>query len=154
VRHAEENGICVEANATQLKKKRDELKFRAAKIEIEDMLAAVDRGEIDMAYCDEVGFTQAHPNRSACTPVGECHASTAQRGKRLYGPCQGRRQAPPPDRAMYSCTILPSGHTAPEQDTRLRDQILCAAWHQYHARFLTSGLLNKANNWAFAACIS
>ena len=52
-------------------------------MEIEDMLAAVDRGEIDMAYCDEVGFTQAHPNRSAWTPVGECHASTTQRGKRL-----------------------------------------------------------------------
>ena len=64
-------------------KKRYELKFRAAKMEIEDMLAAVDRGEIDMAYCDEVGFTQAHPNRSAWTPVGECHASTTQRGKRL-----------------------------------------------------------------------
>lgn len=47
------------------------------------MLAAVDRGEIDMAYCDEAGFAQAHPNRSAWTPVGECHASTAQRGKRL-----------------------------------------------------------------------
>ena len=47
------------------------------------MLAAVDRGEIDMAYCDEVGFAQAHPNRNAWTPVGECHASTAQRGKRL-----------------------------------------------------------------------
>ena len=36
-----------------------------------------------MAYCDEAGFTQTHPNRSAWTPVGECHASTAQRGKRL-----------------------------------------------------------------------
>ncbi len=47
------------------------------------MLAAVERGEIDKTYCDEVGFTQAHPNRSAWTPVGECHASTAQRGKRL-----------------------------------------------------------------------
>lgn len=47
------------------------------------MLAAVDRGEIDMAYGDEAGFAQAHPNRSAWTPVGECHSSTAQRGKRL-----------------------------------------------------------------------
>jgi transposase len=83
VRDAEENEVCVETHATQLKKKRDELKFRAAKIEIEDMLVAVERGEIDMAYCDEVGFTQVHPNRSAWTPVGECHTSTAQRGKRL-----------------------------------------------------------------------
>jgi transposase len=73
----------VEAHTAHPKKKRDELKFRAAKIEIAEMLVAVDRGEIDMAYCDEAGFTQAHPNRSAWTPVGECHASTAQRGKRL-----------------------------------------------------------------------
>ena len=73
----------MEAHAAQLEKKRDELKFRAARAEIEDMLIAVDRGEIDMAYCDEAGFAQAHPNRSAWTPVGECHASTAQRGKRL-----------------------------------------------------------------------
>jgi len=36
-----------------------------------------------MAYCDEAGFAQAHPNRSAWTPVGQCHASTVQRGKRL-----------------------------------------------------------------------
>ena len=73
----------MEAHATQLKKKRDELRFRSAKIEIEELLAAVDCGEIDMAYCDEAGFAQAHPNRSAWTPVGQCHAGTAQRGKRL-----------------------------------------------------------------------
>ena len=47
------------------------------------MLAAADRGEIDVAYCDEAGFAPAHPNRSAWTPVGECHASDALRGKRL-----------------------------------------------------------------------
>ena len=47
------------------------------------MLAAVDRGEIDLAYCDEAGFTPAHPNRSAWTPVGQCHTSDALRGKRL-----------------------------------------------------------------------
>ena len=73
----------MEAHTAQLEKKRDELKFRAARAEIEDMLAAVDCGEIDLAYCDEAGFTQTHPNRSAWTPVGQCHASTAQRGKRL-----------------------------------------------------------------------
>lgn len=73
----------MEAYAARLKKKRDELKFRIAQTEIESMLVAVDRGEMDLAYCDEAGFSQAHPNRSAWTPVGECHASTAQRGKRL-----------------------------------------------------------------------
>jgi hypothetical protein len=73
----------VQAHAARLKKKRDELKFRIAQTEIERMLVAVDRGEMDLGYCDEAGFSQAHPNRSAWTPVGECHASTAQRGKRL-----------------------------------------------------------------------
>jgi transposase len=47
------------------------------------MLRAVDQGEIDVAYCDEAGFTSAHPNRSAWTPVGQCHTSEALRGKRL-----------------------------------------------------------------------
>ena len=47
------------------------------------MLAAADRGEIDLGYCDEAGFALAHPNRSAWTPVGQCHASDAARGKRL-----------------------------------------------------------------------
>jgi transposase len=47
------------------------------------MLAAADRGEIDLGYCDEAGFAPTHPNRSAWTPVGECHASDALRGKRL-----------------------------------------------------------------------
>ena len=47
------------------------------------MLTAADRGEIDIAYCDEAGFTPAHPNRSAWTPVGQCHTSDALRGKRL-----------------------------------------------------------------------
>jgi hypothetical protein len=55
----------VKTHAAQLEKKRDELKFRTARAEIEDMLKAVDRGEIDMAYCDEAGFAQAHPNRSS-----------------------------------------------------------------------------------------
>ena len=73
----------METHTAQLEKKRDELKFRIARAQIEDMLAAVDRGEIDLAYCDEAGFTQTHPNRSAWTPVGQCHASTAQRGRRL-----------------------------------------------------------------------
>ena len=47
------------------------------------MLAAADRGEIDLGYCDEAGFALAHPNRSAWTPVGECHTCDAVRGKRL-----------------------------------------------------------------------
>ena len=47
------------------------------------MCEAAQRGELELAYCDEAGFAQAPPNRSAWTPVGQCHASTAQRGKRL-----------------------------------------------------------------------
>jgi hypothetical protein len=44
------------------------------------MLAAADRGEIDLGYCDEAGFALAHPNRSAWTPVGQCHTCDAVRG--------------------------------------------------------------------------
>jgi transposase len=36
-----------------------------------------------LAYADEVGFSQTHPNRSAWTPRGERHLVLAQRGKRL-----------------------------------------------------------------------
>lgn len=36
-----------------------------------------------LAYLDEVGFSQAHPNRSAWTPCGERHLVEAIRGKRL-----------------------------------------------------------------------
>ena len=46
------------------------------------MLVLADRGEIDIAYCDEAGFTPTYPNRSAWTPVEECHTSDALRGKR------------------------------------------------------------------------
>jgi transposase len=66
-----------------LKKKRNEVDFRAAKGEIDELIAAAQRGEIELAFCDEAGFAQAHPNRGAWTPVGEVHASDAQRGKRL-----------------------------------------------------------------------
>lgn len=40
-------------------------------------------GEIAVAYLDEAGFAQVHPNRSAWTPVGQQHRIEAIRGKRL-----------------------------------------------------------------------
>ena len=36
-----------------------------------------------LAYCDEAGFSQVHPNRSAWTPIGKRHLIPAIRGKRL-----------------------------------------------------------------------
>ena len=36
-----------------------------------------------LAYVDEAGFSQVHPNRSAWTPVGQSHLIEAKRGKRL-----------------------------------------------------------------------
>ena len=36
-----------------------------------------------MAYLDEVGFAQVHPNRCAWTPVGQQHLINMPRGKRL-----------------------------------------------------------------------
>ncbi|WP_316155523.1 IS630 family transposase [Cupriavidus sp. BIC8F] len=47
------------------------------------MVEQAKRGEIELAYVDEVGFAQAQPNRSAWTPVGEQHMIEARRGKRL-----------------------------------------------------------------------
>ena len=39
--------------------------------------------EIDLAYVDEAGLKQVHPNRSAWTPFGEQHCIEAPRGERL-----------------------------------------------------------------------
>ena len=36
-----------------------------------------------LAYLDEAGFAQVHPNRSAWTPCGEQHRIEAPRGERL-----------------------------------------------------------------------
>ena len=47
------------------------------------MRAQAAAGEIEMAYLDEVGFAQVHPNRCAWTPVGQQHLINAPRGKRL-----------------------------------------------------------------------
>lgn len=73
----------METHTPQLKKKRDPLKFRQAQGEIQELLAAADKGEIEVAYCDEAGFAPAQPNRGAWTPVGKCHTSDALRGQRL-----------------------------------------------------------------------
>lgn len=59
------------------------MRFRQAQDEIAELLVAADKGQITLAYCDEAGFEQTQPNRSAWTPSGQCHESTAQRGKRL-----------------------------------------------------------------------
>ena len=45
--------------------------------------AKADNGEIVLAYLDEAGFSQVHPNRSARTPKAERHLIEAKRGKRL-----------------------------------------------------------------------
>lgn len=36
-----------------------------------------------MAFVDEAGFALTPPNRNAWSPAGQCHATTAVRGKRL-----------------------------------------------------------------------
>lgn len=57
--------------------------FRYAQAEIATLRERAQAGEIVLAYADEVGFSQVHPNRSAWTPKGERHLVVAQRGKRL-----------------------------------------------------------------------
>ena len=47
------------------------------------MRAQAQAGEIRLAYFDEVGFAQVHPNRSAWTVCGEQHCIEAPRGERL-----------------------------------------------------------------------
>ena len=64
-------------------KKRNEADFRQAQAEIELLRVQAQAGEIVLAYVDEAGFAQVHPNRSAWTPRGERHLIEAKRGKRL-----------------------------------------------------------------------
>ena len=64
-------------------KKRDEVRFIRAQIEIKEMTAQAERDKIILAFMDETGFALAQPNRSAWTPVGKCHKINANRGKRL-----------------------------------------------------------------------
>ena len=64
-------------------KKRDPQRFKQAQEELAELRAQAAAGEIELAYVDEVGFAQVHPNRSAWTPKGEQHQIAAIRGKRL-----------------------------------------------------------------------
>lgn len=66
-----------------LKPKRDEDAFRAAVPVIKDLRKQAADGEIVLAYLDEAGFSQVHPNRSAWTPKAGRHQIEATRGKRL-----------------------------------------------------------------------
>ena len=43
-------------------KKRNELSFRSAKVEIDVLRAKAAEGTIALAYVDEAGFSQVHPN--------------------------------------------------------------------------------------------
>lgn len=47
------------------------------------MRAQAAAGELTLAYLDEAGFSQVHPNRSAWTPKGQRHLIEAKRGRRL-----------------------------------------------------------------------
>lgn len=67
-----------------LLKKRDEMAFEQARIEIENLKQAAKLGEIEVAYLDEVGFSCIHPNRNAWTPKCQQHLIPAIRGKRLH----------------------------------------------------------------------
>ena len=73
----------MEAHPALSQKKRNELSFRSAKVEIDVLRAKAAEGTIALAYVDEAGFSQVHPNRSAWTPRGERHLIEAKRGKRL-----------------------------------------------------------------------
>ena len=76
-------GLVWKRTRHSLKKSRNEEAFRAAQVEIETLRAQAAAGEIVLAYVDEAGFSQVHPNRSAWTPTGKRHLIEAKRGKRL-----------------------------------------------------------------------
>lgn len=73
----------LEAHAPRGKKKRDADAFNKARQDIEELRRRAQAGEIELAYLDEAGFAQVHPNRSAWTQVGEQHCIDAPRGERL-----------------------------------------------------------------------
>ena len=73
----------MEADTALFEKRRDELAFRLAQAELTKLRAQAATGEIVLAYVDEAGFAQVHPNRSAWTPTGGRHLIEAKRGKRL-----------------------------------------------------------------------
>ena len=73
----------METHSAFAQKKRDEVAFRQAQADIEDLRNQAAAGEIVLAYVDEVGFSQVHPNRSAWTLKGERHLIEAKRGKRM-----------------------------------------------------------------------
>jgi hypothetical protein len=73
----------VEAHTPQPQKKRDDAAFERSRQEIDALRAQAQAGEIDLAYFDEAGFAQVHPNRSAWTVCGEQHCIEAPRGERL-----------------------------------------------------------------------
>jgi hypothetical protein len=64
-------------------KKRNELAFRPAQVEIEELKKRALEGEMVLAYVDEVGFAKAHPNRGLWTLKGARHLIEAVRGARL-----------------------------------------------------------------------
>ena len=61
-------------------KKRNQAAFEQAKEALTVMRTRSSAGEIKMAYPNEVGFAQVHPNRCAQTPVVKQHLLNAPRG--------------------------------------------------------------------------
>jgi transposase len=76
-------GMAWKRTRHSLKKKRDPVRYEEAKVDIGKLRDRAAKNEIVLAYVDEVGFSQIHPNRSAWTSVGDCHLIEATRGKRL-----------------------------------------------------------------------
>ena len=74
----------METHSPQLEKKRDAAAFANSSQALDKLRRRAQAGEIELAYLDEAGFAQVHPNRSAWTPPrGEEHPIDAPRGQRL-----------------------------------------------------------------------
>jgi hypothetical protein len=53
----ETNGLYLEANTVQFKKKRDPERFEQAKADIAELIAQVQAGDIELSYVYESGFS-------------------------------------------------------------------------------------------------
>jgi transposase len=76
-------GLVWKRTRHSLTSRRDEAAFRSAQAQIEELRDQAATGQIVLAYVDEAGFSQVHPNRSAWTEKGKRHLIEAKRGKRL-----------------------------------------------------------------------
>lgn len=91
-------------------------------------------GEIDLAYLDEAGSAQVHPNRRAWTARDEQHSIKAPRGKADALNCQRRPEGAFPEWQLWSKVHQPESRVRPWAEATELSQAdkallrLCLSW--------------------------